>query len=138
MTRETRSAYVTGQCYALADALAESMGDEGLVGVTILNSQDTIPWGTRIEEASGSLRADWFNKQAIHAVAIDSDSTTYVDVGGRQDMDILREQTEDLHNGSLVIGTRQQVRDLLRTAPLCFPQDYDTARLVVSIVPEEG
>ena len=129
----TREAYLNGQCFALATAVAEQRGCD--VAVFIADHEDEVPWGTRYDDPDHTLDLDhdWFNS-AVHAAALVDDDTA-VDIDGERDVAGWEEEMRDIHAGSMVRMSPGRLRRLVAVASTTVEQDYDAAHVVARLIP---
>lgn len=110
---DSRFAYRNGQCFALALGLAERV-EGSRVGIIVRDSE--ADWGLDYSNLDDAflLRFDdgWF-ADAVHAVVVSPDGDEVLDVDGFRDIEGLREEVIDIHEGSLVIMDAADLRALL-------------------------
>lgn len=110
---DSRFAFRNGQCFALAMGLADKI-EGARVGIVVRSSG--MEWGTDYNDPDDPymLRWDdgWF-ADAVHAVVVSPEGDEVLDVDGFGDMDILEEETYDLHEGTLVVMDADDLRGLL-------------------------
>ena len=134
---DARFAYLNGQCFALAVALAEKHNKE----IGLLVQVDDIPWGTRYEESDLRYNPDDWFIWVHHAIVLTEDSIEdeawTMDIGGERDMGGVRAELEDIHGGSLVRIKPDSLRKLLskyeKEQGFC-KQNYTAAVLVADLL----
>lgn len=132
ITDDTRGAYLTGQCFALAHALTEAEPGRK-VGLVVRDYASIHPWGTDYNDPYAGVHRNTLY-DVTHAVSVSADGKTVIDIDGEHDMSIFREQQEDLHDGTLIVMDPADMRHLIDSWHGAFPQDYDTAVKVARLV----
>jgi hypothetical protein len=147
---ETRQAYLAGQCYALAGALADRQQSQ--VGLLVRTRNINVPWGTRADDpAFAPPQGGAWLGETLHAVALPaagpdgadpcSLDQPAVDIDGQITLadrraDFERRWGEPV---TLVVISPHHLRQVVRDSrQVVFAQDDDTAALVAALVLQQA